>query len=91
MQTFDLVKNFVPDMCKFFFVSHCCVLKLCVMLMHVTNVGSRVRLCSKCDCYVYLCKNQSFIDSSSIHLLMGNIFTDMKIIGPFFHAESTVF
>jgi len=60
------------------------------MLMRVTNVGSRDRLCSKCDCYVYLCKNQSFIDSSSIHVLMGNIFPDMKIIGPSFHVENTV-
>jgi len=30
-----------------------------------------------------------FIDSSSICLLMGNIFLDVKIIGPSFHAECT--
>jgi hypothetical protein len=72
------------------FFLHCCVLKLCVTLTHVTSVGNRDRLCIECSCYVYLCKNQSFIDSSSIRLLMGNIFPDMKIIGPSFHAESTV-
>jgi len=33
---------------------------------------------------------ESFIDSSSIRLLMGNIFPDMKIIDTLFHAESTV-
>jgi len=34
---------------------------------------------------------ESFIDSSSsIRLLMGNIFPDMKIIGTLFHVESTV-
>jgi hypothetical protein len=60
------------------------------MLMHVTNVGSGDRLCSKCGCYVHLCKNQSCIDSSSIRLLTENIFPDTKIIGPSFHVESTV-
>jgi hypothetical protein len=60
------------------------------MLMHVTIVGSRDRLCSKCGCYVYARIKESFIDSSSIRLLMGNIFPDMKIIDTLFHAESTV-